>query len=98
MNEINKERFQELHNKLIEKSYIQNRSDEIAKESKLLQSIEDYFKLGQSSAYGLMLYLLTNEDFSKSDIKKLIIKALKDDVQLRSDTYGVWSEYLENEK
>lgn len=98
MNEINKERFQELHNKLSKKSYIQSRSDEISKESKLQQSIEDYYKLGQSSVYGLMLYLLDREDIGKSDIKIYIIKALKDDVQLRSDTYGVWSEYLVNEK
>lgn len=78
--------------------YIQERAEEIFNECNINTTMESYYKLGQSSVYGLVLYMLDKEEFAKSDIKKFIVTNLKDDTQLRYDSYGIWGDCLKNEK
>lgn len=78
--------------------YIQERAEEIFNECNINTTMENYYKLGQSSVYGFVLYMLDKEEFTKSDIKKFIVTNLKDDTQLRCDSYDIWGECLKNEK
>ena len=88
------ENIYELHNKFKEKSYVEKRAEEIANEYNINKTLEKYYNLGLSTAYGYVMYML-DQDFDKKDIKKVIMDACKDNVQFRSDVYGVWGELMD---
>ena len=88
------EKIYELHNKFREKSYVEKRAEEIANECNINETLEKYYNLGLSTAYGYVMYML-DQDFGKKDIKKVIMDACKDNVQFRSDVYGVWGELMD---
>lgn len=93
---INKkiERFKELRNKFKEKSYVEKRAEEIANEYNINKTLEKYYNLGLSTAYGYVMYML-DQDFDKKDIKKVIMNARKDDTQFRCDMFGAWGELMD---
>ena len=86
-----KECHEEIENKVRKKSYIESRIEEIVNECNINKSLEEYYKLGLSNAYGYIMYMI-DQDFDKKDIKKVIMDSLKDDAQLRCDVFGVWGE------
>lgn len=90
---INKkiERFEELRNKVRRKSYTEKRAEEIMNECNVNKTLEGYYSLGLSTAYGYVLYML-DQDFDKKDIKKVIMDTYKNDTQFRCDMFGVWGE------
>lgn len=88
------ENIYELHNKFKGKSYVEKRAEEIANEYNINKTLEKYYNLGLSTAYGYVMYML-DQDFDKKDIKKVIMDACKDNVQFRSDVYGVWGELMD---
>lgn len=85
------ERFKEFHNKARRKSYTEKRAEKMMDECNINKALEGYYNLGLSTAYGYIMYML-DQDFDKKDIKKVIMDACKDDIQFRSDVFGVWGE------
>lgn len=88
------EKIKELHNRVKKKSYDDQRAEEIFNKFNITELMEDYYKLGLSSAYGYIMYMI-DQDFDKRDIKKFIMDGTKDDVQFRSDVFGVWGELMD---
>lgn len=91
------EQYESIRNKSRKKSYTESRFEEIANECNINKALEEYYKLGLSSAYGYVMYML-DQDFDKKDIKKFVIDGLKSDVQFRSDVYGVWGELMDKSR
>ena len=89
-----KEKLEKLHNRVKKKSYADQRAEEIFNKFNITELMEDYYKLGLSSAYGYIMYMI-DQDFDKRDIKKFIMDETKDDVQFRSDVFGVWGELMD---
>lgn len=85
------ERFKDHHNQFRKKNYIENRLEEVADECNINKALEEYYKIGLSTAYGYVMYML-DQDFDKKDIRKFIIDGLKGDTQFRCDVFGVWGE------
>lgn len=81
--------------KVKKKTYAEQRAVEIANKFNTVELVDSYYKLGLAHAYGNIMYML-DEDFDKKDMKKLIMGTTKDDIQFRSDIFGVWEE-LTNE-
>ncbi|NMB28263.1 MAG: hypothetical protein GX987_09470 [Tissierellia bacterium] len=81
--------------KVKKKTYAEQRAVEIANKFNIVELVDSYYKLGLAHAYGNIMYML-DEDFDKKDMKKLIMGTTKDDIQFRSDIFGVWEE-LTNE-
>ena len=86
-----KEMFEEIKNKVKEKSYTEKRAEEIINECNVNKALEGYYNLGLSTAYGYVLYML-DQDFDKKDIKKVIMDTCKNDTQFRCDMFGIWGE------
>ena len=78
-----KERFEEIRNKVKEKSYVESRLQEVLDECNINKVLEEYYKIGLADVYGYIMYML-DQDFDKKDIKKFIIDGLKSDTQFRS--------------
>ncbi len=93
----NKQRFEEIRNKVRKKSYIEKRVEEITSECNINKALEEYYKLGLAGAYGYIMYMI-DQDFDKKDIKKFIIDGAKDDTQFRCDLFGVWGELYDKRK
>lgn len=91
------EKIKELHYKIKKKNYAERRVEEIANKFNITELIEDYYKLGASTAYGNVMYML-DQDFDKKDIKKFILDGTKDDIQFRSDVFGVWGELMDKSR
>lgn len=85
------EKLREFCNKANGKNYIEKRLEETINECNINKKLEEYYKLGLANAYGYIMYML-DQDFDKKDIKKFVIDGLKNDIQFRSDVYGVWGE------
>lgn len=79
--------------KVKKKTYAEQRAVEIANKFNIVELVDSYYKLGLAHAYGNIMYML-DEDFDKKDMKKLIMGTTKDDIQFRSDIFGVWEELM----
>jgi hypothetical protein len=95
-NRINRvKKIKELHSKVKNKTYIEQRAEEIANKINLNELAEDYYKLGLAHAYGNVMGMI-DQDFDKKDMKKFIMDITKDDTQFRSDILGVWGELIKD--
>lgn len=52
------ERVKEIINKVKKKNYVEQRVEEISNKFNITELIEDYYKLGASTAYGNVMYML----------------------------------------
>ena len=56
------------------------------------EQIDKYVRLGIANLMGLVLYCLHQENMNKEDIKRILITNMNDDVDLRSNSFGVWGD------
>jgi len=96
-NKYKLDKIKEVSNKSREETYIQKRYTELQEKCNIGKILEDYYKLGAASANGCVMYMLDN-DFNKSDIKKMLIKQFEGDTQYKSDVYNICGELYENIK
>ena len=80
-------------------NYVAKRTNEILDSRTVKETFlafEDIYKLGQASIIGFFLGLMQgNEDFKAEDFKVAMEQAMKSDIQLRCDVYGVMAEYMD---
>ena len=83
-------------------TYLNTKMDEYTKRMDSLlhddfkNLIDDLMRLSKAQSLGLIMYLLHDEDYSKKDMKKIIMANLKDDLELRCMAYQVMGDIAED--
>lgn len=77
-----------------EKSYVEKRTEEIMGKYNISKMMEEYYNLGFATAWGHVLYMISN-DFDNKGIKKIIMNETKEKTQMRCDMYGAWDDISE---
>lgn len=82
-------------------SYTSKRSKEIIQGNTVNdidKCFESFYVLGQASIIGFFLSLkASNDNFTSEDFKEAMMQFIKQNIQLRCDTYGVMAEYMRRE-
>ena len=94
--------LKEKTDKINNKPFIDKKSDELSREwhecvsKPMNDQVHKFVDLGQAKVIGYVLFFLNQEDLDKNDIKKILLSYMKDDVDMRSNAYGIWGDLEED--